>query len=708
MRDNKRFFKRLLALAAACLLAAGSLGASALGTGASETPYSSYTYWETFSGEGKPAYGRAVYEPAFSIDAAYLGRDALGKISDVCTDENGSIYLLDSAQSRIYILNAQYQLQRTLEGFTRDGAQVRFDEAEGIYCRYGRIYLCDTTGGRVLVADPTGRLLQEITRPASPLIPENFPYRPIRVAVDSNRYVYILCDGSYYGALLCSDTGEFLNFYGANLTESGVLAALQNLWNKLTMTNEKRSKTASSIPYQFNDLYIDDANFVYTATGRGVSKGQVRKLSPGGIDVLRGSNQIYGDVSRIWYYNEQASIGRIPDTSNLAVDGDGFLYLLDTTYGRVFLYDSENCLLSAFGGGMGFGDQLGTFQMPEAVELNGSDVLVADSTKNCVTVFRITDYGARLLRARRMTISGQYTESRGLWEELLREDRNCQLAYVGLAKAAYAEKEYNLALRYAKLGNDREMYSQAFKYIRNDFVRSHFNWLALGLVVLLGGTVALVVLYRRRRPATATPNVRLQTARSLIFHPFDSFANIRYKGWGSAPIALALAVAFYLSRVLEMNFGGFLFATPSSSQSNALFLLLRTFGFIALWTVANTLVTTLMGGLGRMKEIFITVCYSLIPMMLYSLLYLVLSNVLIAEEGTFLGVFSVLSIGYTVVLLLVGHIVIHDFSFSKTILSFVLTLLAIAILIFFLFIFVILVQQLAGFLQTLLLEARRY
>ncbi len=708
MRHKRQpnFRRRLLVLGLAfCLLAC--LGAPALAAESdTEAPYQSYTYWDTFAGEQKPAYGRAVYEPAFAIDAAYLGQETLGGLTDLCTDENGNVYILDGARSDVYLLDPAYRLLRVLHGFT-DGAQtVTFAEAQGIYVRDNEIYLCDTKGGRILVADPEGKLTRTITAPSSPLIPATFQFRPIRLAMDANRYLYILCDGSYYGALLCSNTGEFLNFYGANLTEGGVLAAVANLWKKLTMTNEKRSKTASSIPYQFRDLYIDADDFVYTATGSSVKTDQLRKLSPGGEDVLYRTGLRYADQTDTYFYTEDTVIDRRLDTSNLAVDPQGYVYLLDTTYGRIFLYDSESRLLSAFGGGIGYGDRLGTFRIANAIDLKGDDVLVSDSVKNTVTVFRVTPFGAALKTARRMTIEGRYTESKALWTDLLAQDRNCQLAYVGLAKSAYAEKDYAAALRYAKLGNERGVYSQAFRSYRNDFVRSHFNWLALALVLLISGVAALVVL-RKRRPARAA-NVQLAAARSVLAHPFDGFAAIKQKQLASLPIALALSVLFYVTRVMETNFGGFLFTHVSDSDANAFFLLLRTFGFIALWTFSNVLVTQLMGGLGKPKEILCTVCYSLTPLILYSAVYVVLSNLMVAEEGAFLGIFSGLAIAWTFVLLLVGHMAIHDFGFVKTLVSFLLTVLAMAIIVFFLFIFVVLVQQLAGFLGTIGAEILHY
>jgi hypothetical protein len=73
--------------------------------------------------------------------------------------------------------------------------------------------------------------VDEYTLPDSPLIPEGFKYRPVKVVADSRGYVYILSEGSYYGALLyapaTSGTAkEFIGFYGANTVTNNILDAI--------------------------------------------------------------------------------------------------------------------------------------------------------------------------------------------------------------------------------------------------------------------------------------------------------------------------------------------------------------------------------------------------------------------------------------------------------------------------------------------------
>ena len=119
--------------------------------------------------------------------------------------------------------------------------------------------------------------------------------------------------------------------------------------------------------------------------------------------------------------------------------------------------------MTAFGGS-GDGSQNGTFRQISAIDIsdNGRKIIVADSLKLTVTVFTETDYGSELKKARRLTLGGDYAASKTIWENIIKEDANCQLAYIGLSKAALADKDYKAAAEYAKAGLDRKLYSKAF------------------------------------------------------------------------------------------------------------------------------------------------------------------------------------------------------------------------------------------------------
>lgn len=112
---------------------------------------------------------------------------------------------------------------------------------------------------------------------------------------------------------------------------------------------------------------------------------------------------------------------RTQNIAGLAVDTAGFIYCYDISYGRIYLYDADCMLLAAFGGGIGNGQQDGTFAQIGGIDIldDGDRIVVADSLHTSVTVFRVTDFGKKVKSARSLTLSGAYHEAVPLWEEVL-------------------------------------------------------------------------------------------------------------------------------------------------------------------------------------------------------------------------------------------------------------------------------------------------
>ena len=212
----KKFKNIIFTLAAMLCLPVFVLNTTAQSTGG-EIPVESYTYWEDLGvGDRKAVYTQATHFVKKIISADTLGIEALNSISDICTDSSGRVYILDSGASKVVILNSEYDVINIIDSVNGND-NYDFTGAKGIFVSNDAyVYISDTENQRVLVCDINGNLKNIITVPDSPLIPSDFQFMPICVSVDSVGYTYVLCDGSYYGALMYSSEGEFLGFYGAN------------------------------------------------------------------------------------------------------------------------------------------------------------------------------------------------------------------------------------------------------------------------------------------------------------------------------------------------------------------------------------------------------------------------------------------------------------------------------------------------------------
>ena len=683
-----------------------SLGFSvfATTTDIEDIPYESYTYWEgLYDGSRKAVQVKQMFQMRDVVYPSNMGVADIQRFVDLCCDKSGKIYLLDSKGSKIVVLNKDLSFNSIISQIvSANGEVISFEGSEGIFVdKNDFIYIAGGASECVWKVDINGLIHKKYLLPDSNIIPTNFKFHPIKVTVDSRGYVYILSDGSYYGAILYSPKDEFLGFYGANTVTSTVTQAIKQVFNRLFTNDVKKSQSLKALPYQFTDLVTDDSNFIYTATGAtdGSAKGQIKRLNPGGKNVFNSSDINYGDEkASVDYYGFW--VGN--NLSRIAISGD-YIYALSTSYGKVFVYNTNNEMLCAFGGGITDGNQKGTFVSATSIEAYNDLIFVLDSEKNSLTVFEPTDYGKLVKSASSKAIRSDYLGSKEQWSKILMEDQNLQLAYKYLAKSAYAEEDYVSAMKYSKAGADRQIYDQACEIYRNDFIRNNFILIAVIVLFLIALIIVLIVFIKKKK-IKLIKNRKTKLIFSVLTHPFDSFSEIKYKKQGSILISLILLFLYFVSEVTKTTRGGFIYTFFDPSSFNALFVLGKTVGLIVLWTVVNWAVTTLFGGIGKMKEIFIVVCYSLLPMIIGNIISIVATNVLVSSESAFLSVaLKILSL-YFFFLLSIGTIIVHDLSFSKFLGTTLLTLLGMAIVVFVGFLVWMIIQQMFGFIATLINE----
>ena len=663
-----------------------------------ELPKDSYIYWEEYSNQTKtPAFSRPMYRANKVILSSNIGTEPFVDIKDICSDEENNLYILDSGASKVYILNPDYTLKKTVEAILLDGEAVNIPGASGIFAKDHLIYIADTKNARVLAMDDNGKVIHNLTLPESRLIPTDFNYSPIKIAIDSKDYMYIASDGSFYGALVYSPNMEFLGFFGANTVALSATDVIGNFIKGLFSNDEKKAASALSLPFQFNDFVVGPKDFVYTVTGeKDVATGQVKKLNPGGKDVLGKQEYNFADQSD--------TLVKPQILSAIDVDRDGFFYVLDTTYGRVYWYDDEGNLISIFGS-IGSDSQIGTFAFPTSLAVNGTDVLVSDSQGKSITVFSLTEYGALVREAQLKTLQDDFEEAIEDWKDVLRQDANSQLAYRGLAKAYYTKGDYEEALSYAKMGTDRETYAAAFVKLRTKFLEKWFTVIFLGAAIMIAALWWLIH-YKRKHKIVWIKNKKIKCMLSCVAHPFESFRLVKEKGEGSLIIATVILAVFYLVTALKDMAAGFAFNRFDPSNYNSFYIFLSTVGLVALFVIANWLVCVLMGGIGKIKEIYTVTCYSLIPVIFGTLTGLLFTHLLSPEEYIFITILQVICVFYTFFMLAVGIMKVHDYEFGKFAGTTVVTAIAMAIIVFLIFLILLLGQQMFGWIKTAYLELK--
>ena len=662
------------------------LSTSSLSVSAEESledvPQTNYTYW-IFENEKTAVVDRAVFTYEKNLDGKVLNGSG---VSDICHDADGRLYVLDGENGKVVVLSPQHQIEKIIDGFLWNGETLTLNAPEGLFVDSSRmLYIADTQNSRVLQCDINGVVQKVITTPSGEILPSDLTFTPIKVIKNSKGYLYVLLRGSYYGALTFDESGEFLGFFGSNKVQNSPIEAFARIWNRIFPNNEGAVYQTKKLPYQFLDLCLDSQDFLYTVSPNADSAmGQIRKLSPTSANILTYSGGNYstnGDSIDFGDPDVYENILGAPISqtfNSIAVDESGYIYALDSNYGRVFVYDAECNPITVFGGGMNLGSQKGNFTAATAIDVFNGHVYVADSAKKSVTVFTLTPYGKLLMEAQSITLTGEYLQAEPLWREISTLSSNCQLAYRGLAKAALTRGDNQSAMRYARLGQDKSVYNLAFQKVSNAFVSDNIFWILAVILILTAGVVFLMI-YTSKRQVVLIKNRYLRTCFHTIIHPFNAFYDVKHRKAGSITLAIILTLLYFVVHTLQNTCVGFMYSSPT--EFNALYAFFGSVGLILLWSIVNWAVSTLFEGKGKWKDIFIVTSYSLLPLLFSKLFILVATQFVVPNTSV-----SIITIVNTVctfafgVILIIGLMQIHDFGFIKTIVVSLITLLGLSLI----------------------------
>ena len=678
------------------------LTTSVFATSFNDVPFEAFSYWGN-SEKAVPV--KAMYAFESELVGVDFGlEDRLKTPTDIFIDDT-YLYLLDSDNSRLIIADKNtYATVSVICDPVFEEEELHFRKAEGVFAKDGNVYICDTENERLIICDIYGNVSMVIKCPETDIIPEGFIFAPSKLVCDNKGFFYLISSGCFYGAMRYDADFNFLGFYGANVTATSISDVFSNIFGKIFNNNDKISGQAKKIPYQFVDLSMDTEDFVFTVTDSGEA-GQIRRLNPGGTNVYKVFLDGEYQQSDSIFFGIKGSIKRTFETEksslvSVTTDVNDFVYVADSKFGRIMIYDKYGVMLCAFGGGLEEGYNKGTFKKLSALHVDGDLLYAVDSLKNTVSVFRITEFGKLLQKAVSLTNSGSYEESKEVWREVLAQDANCQAAYNGLAKAMLTTGEYEEALRVAKLGKNTELYGDAFVKVRADFFDEYFYVIFVSAILVIVAISILLVIKKKKKIVIFKDKTVLNAIGACI-HPFAAYKNLKENKKKNLIIASVITFMFFFVTVLLDFLKGYMYGYVDKASYNALFTFLGTSGVALLYTVANWGVCSVQGGKGKMYEVFIAVSYSLVPLIVYRLFFLLISNVMTEEEAFFLGIFEIIAIIITGFSLLVANMEIHEYDFFKVLKTTVIIILGMGLIIFLLFMVIVLIQQIITFGQTI-------
>ncbi len=694
-------------------------------------------YWPLFS-EKYAAHMRGTgkteqeISDALALGATKTNASKLVHPNDMTTDPFGNVYIADTGNNRIVVLDPSYKYEMVIDYFA--STESDFDSLkapQGVFVNEDYIYVCDTENSRIVMFNRAdGSFYKIISKPSSPLfgMGDEVLYTPIACAVDQYGRIYVVASSCNEGIIvLASDDGDFTGFIGAQKVEYSVI---QIFWRRF-QSAEQREKQVQFVPTPYNNLSIDEKGFIYATiifTGSSVGQQQaaitsknatyspVKKYNSGGAEIMdrNGFYDCGGEVAITLASQDITGTGKggVSEIVDVAIGEEGSWSIIDRKRSRVYTYDGNGELLFAFGD---TGSTVGTQYQGalRAITYQGSKMLLLDYTSESITVFERTDYGDLLIEALAYENDNRYDEAELIWKDILQRNNNFDAAYIGIGKAIYRDAktkaELEEAMEYFAAAHETTYYSDAYADIRAEWISKYF------IVIVIVAILAIVLLVKGLGAAkkfntkTAlkvgkkTYWEELVYAFHLCFHPFDGFWDLKHEKRGSLRAGLTIMgltiLAFYYQSVGQ----GYIF-NPYDVTSTIIVQIISVAVPVLLWTTSNWCLTTLFDGEGSFKDVLMSVCYSLAPLPPVLVISTLLSNVLTLEEGAIATMLVAIGAIWAFFLIFFGMLVTHDYSLGKNIITTLGTILCMAVIIFVIVLFASLVGKMVQFVSLIVSE----
>lgn len=663
---------------------------------ADSVPYASYTY----DCDGNVVESGSVYSPMCVINGEGLNVGGFSGPADLF-ERDGYLYVLDSGNSRIVKTDIRGSFAKEIIP-AESGEEIDLTRATGIYVdAKKRIFIADSGNNAVWVLNADGAAEKKITKPDSEYFDKDIEFLPSRVIGDSVGNIYVQSTGIYEGLCIFDSEYQFTGFFGSEKVKTTSEILTSYFWKQF-MTSEQKESMANYVPSEIYSMDISSEDFIYTITP-GASLGtlpykqnsdSIRCLNPKGSDTLKSDAP----------HNVEAAL----DSDNLYLNfidvsysESGYINLLDNKHGRIYQYDDNMRLITAFSG---MGDFAGTFSNPCAIESTGEYILVLDAGKNNITVFEPTLIGTKIHNALSLYNSGNYQESLEPWLEVIEQNPNFQLAYIGIGNALFNEGNYKEAMSYYELAKDTEGYSNAYKEYRVIMMRNNIVWIVL-VIVLAVVAIKLFSYLKRKKGLFAYSSASKMSSGYLMWysarHPFIGFDAIRYNKRRCYPFCVVVFLLLVALGVAEQLFMGKSFGIVNTADTNILTVFLIRLAIVVLFVLSNWALSVLLDGKATVGEICTFSSIALVPYIICGFIRVILSHFLTAQENIFLTLLMLVGIGMGVALMLIGFSVFHEFETGKAVLILLLTLVGMLLITVLAFLLYSLTQNIVDFVRTI-------
>lgn len=451
-------------------------------------PYENYTYSEI---DMSMVPGPQAYVPSALIYGKDIGVGDFSAPSDIEAGPDGLIYVLDTGNNRVAVINSDLSSKAVFICYD-GGKNGKLADASGIFVDDSYIYIADTGNHQILIMDKnTGAQVKIVTAPKAELLGEDFIFNPIRLAADSERLLYVVGEGTYEGIININWDSEFIGFIGS----SNVTASAWDIFWQRFSTKEQRKNRVQFIPQDHSSIDIDSEGFYYCTMYTQKDNRMVKRLNPGGADVIRDISNvpIIGDPKN--YLN--GALKGYSSFSDVSCGNYKIYACLDYTRKKIFCYNHDGYLLYTFGDSS---SQMGGFSQPVGITWISDDrMAVIDEHYGSITVFSPTDYAKAIHEGLDAQNKLDYSTADKCWENVLKMNSNFELAKNEVGKVYLANKEYKKAMEEFKAANNMRQYSRALGEYRTQLIYDNIYWIIAALIGVIAVITAFCFILKHRK-----------------------------------------------------------------------------------------------------------------------------------------------------------------------------------------------------------------
>ncbi len=460
------------------------------------------------------------------VDGVAMGLGDIKKVIDVYADSEGFVYLSTNGDEEddntVIKMDTQLNVIAQWKGYYDKGKFVHFVKPAGIFVtNEGEVYICDSSTLDVYhftVKDDKLNLVMTIDAPSredSAVIDEDFieRYIPAKLVVDHTDRVYVVATNVNEGIVTFTKEGKFDGFLAAGKV---TVDPFTKFMKKYIYTEAQKARVTTFVPIEYNNIDLDKEGFIFSTLAatnestvlseikskKGTEAGAlVRRLNMMGTDILKrdGYTPPVGDTDvDKTIDNKDATYQGISQITDVSTSNYGTYAILDNNRNHIFVYNNEGYMLYAFSGPDA---TAGGMTTPIALAQCDNYMYVLDSNSRSIFLFQRTDFSNSVIEAIALEKSGKYSDASKIWSKVLDYDAVYDLAYLGLGKTAYWNRDYQGASELFKLCNNQSWYSKAWAEIRKDVLAQWFMPVVVVILAIVVLSFVLKIVKKRKNKA---------------------------------------------------------------------------------------------------------------------------------------------------------------------------------------------------------------